>query len=300
MIHRTEAIEGEKAFSLGWKGRLLILMIALVGMGVVFYSQTLRDLLTSVLHREGSSHGLFVPFISGYFLWLKRERIRQVEIDFSPLLGGAMLLASFILLHLSRGSTEVALPALSFLLIVVGLVMVFFGMGIFKELAFPLLFLLTMIPVPETMYGQIAEWMRAATTAGSVWLMELIQHPVFREGYNIQLPKTNLYIAMSCSGIRYLLSYFVFSLAYAFLFKKTVKSRTLVVLAAFPIALIAGVLRLSSIYLATSYIGPFMAGQRPHILLSWSVFLVVLVGAIAADQYLSSLRARRGAHGRME
>jgi exosortase len=293
MNQKVDILESGRAFSIGWKGRLIILVIALVVLGVAFYRETLFELVSSVLHREGSSHGLFVPFISGYFLWLKRERIRQLEPEFSLFPGGVILLLSFFLFYITRGSSEVTLPALSFLMVAVGLVLAFFGKGIFKEVSFPVLFLATMIPIPETIYAQIGERMRAATTAGSVFLMQLIQHPIFRDGYNIQLQNMNLFIAMGCSGIRYLLSYFVFSLAYAYLFKTNLRSKVLVVLASLPIALVAGVLRLSTIYLATSYIGPFMAEHRPHVLLSWSVFLMVLVLAIASDQYLSNLKARK-------
>ena len=89
MNQRVEVIEARKAFYLGWKGRLVILAVALLGLSFFLYQHALREVFSSVLHREGSSHGIFVPFISGYFLWLKRERIRDVEIDFSLLLGGS-------------------------------------------------------------------------------------------------------------------------------------------------------------------------------------------------------------------
>lgn len=297
MLHRTEVFENERGFSLGWKGRLVILSAALVGLGLFVYSEILSGLLNSVLHREGSSHGLFVPFISGYFLWLKREEIRNAEIEFALVPGGAIIVLSSFIFYLSHSSTEITLPAFSFVLAASGLVLALFGIRLFKEVAFPLLFLITMIPLPRATYAHIGGWMREAVTSGSVWLMQVIHHPIFREGYNIQLQNTNLFIAMGCSGIRYLLSYFVFSLAYAFLFKRASRSRVLVVLASFPMALVAGVLRLSSIYLATSYIGPFMAEHRPHVLLSWSVFGMVLVLTIAADQYVSGVWERRKAGG---
>ena len=293
MIHRTDVFNGERRFSLGWKGRLIILVIALVGLGVIFYGETLRELVSSVLHREGSSHGIFVPFISAYFLWIKRERIRDVEIDFSLLPGGAVLGLSFLTYYLSRGSADITLPAFSFVLAWSGLAMALFGMRLFKEVAFPLLFLGTMIPIPETIYMQIAEGMRQTVTSGSVWLTKLLQLPIYRDGYRIQLPNSRIFIATSCSGIRYLLSYFVFSLAYAFLFKKGFKARSLVVLSSFPISVVAGVMRLTSIYLAVSFIGPFMAEHRPHVAVSWMVFAAVLVVAIAADQLATGIFVKR-------
>ena len=54
----------------------VILMAALVVIAVFIYPETLRDLFLNVLHREGSSHGLFVPFISGYFFCMySRQRL---------------------------------------------------------------------------------------------------------------------------------------------------------------------------------------------------------------------------------
>ena len=295
MIHRSEVFEDEKGFSLGWKGRLVILTVALLGLGFFLYQDVLRELISSVLHREGSSHGLFVPFISGYLLWLKRERIRQREPNFSLLPGCALIVGSFFLLHLSRGSTEVALPALSFLLATAGLIIVLFGMGVFKELSFPLLFLVTMIPLPETIYDRIGEWMRQSSTVASVWLTKSFHLPIYREGYSIHLPNTNLFVDMSCSGIRALLSYFVFSLAYVSLFKKSFGSRILVVSASLPLSFAENVLRLSILFFLTHHIGAHVAAPRPHILLGWFLFLTMLIAAIGMDRHISRLWAKRRA-----
>ena len=293
MNSRLEVVRAAQTTSAGYRLRLVLLLTLLGGMAVFLCRGPLIALSQSVLHREGSSHGVFVPFISAYFFWLKRREIKKAQPRFSLPLGGAVVVAGLLVLSISRGSTEIALPVLSFVVVASGLVIALFGISVFKEVSFPLLFLATMIPLPETLYARIAEWMQAATTTGSVWLTQALCIPIYRDGYTIQLPNASLFIAMSCSGIRYLLSYFVFSLAYAFLCKSSGKGRILVVLASFPTALMAGVLRLSSIYLAVYYVGPFMAGHRPHILLSWSVFLAVLVIAISGDQYLSAIRERR-------
>jgi len=297
MNQKVEVIEAGKTFYLSRKARLIILVAALIALATLVYAETLRALVTSVLHREGSSHGLFVPFISGYFLWLKREKIRQVNINFSLLSGAVIIAVALLILYFSRSSAEIAPAALSLIMVASGLILVLFGTHLFKEVAFPLLFLITMIPVPANLYNHIGEWMRQSVTTGSVWLTHLLQLPIYREGYSIQLPTTDIFIAMGCSGIRYLLSYFVFSLAYAYLCKNGFRGRAVVVLASFPIALVAGVLRLTSIYLAVYFIGPFMAGHWPHILLSWFVFLAVLVVAIAADQYLSGVWGQKSEVG---
>ena len=75
---------------------------------------------------------------------------------------------------------------------------------------------------------------------------------------------------------------FVFGIAYAFRFKHNIRSRLVVVAAAVPLAIAGGVLRLWIIFTTAYYIGPVMTEHRPHVLLSWSVFMVVLVAAIGA------------------
>ena len=94
-------------------------------------------------------------------------------------------------------------------------------------------------------------------------------------------------IISSCSGVRYLLSYVVFGVAYAFRFNQSFKARALVVLCAVPLSIAGGVLRLSVIFSTAYYIGPFMVEHRPHGVLSWTVFTVLLVSVIAIDRHLS-------------
>ena len=129
--------------------------------------------------------------------------------------------------------------------------------------------------------------MKSTNTAGSVWLVKTIGVPIYREAFNVFLPETTLHVAPSCSGIRYLLSYSVFGLAYAYLIKENTLSRILIVFAAIPISVIGGVIRLSTIFLAAHYISPAMAEHDPHVLLSWGVFAVVLAGAVGLDRFLS-------------
>jgi exosortase len=126
--------------------------------------------------------------------------------------------------------------------------------------------------------------MRVATTWGSVSLLKLFGFPIYRDGYNVSIPGLDLFIAEACSGIRYLIPYFVFGLAYAFVTRKGFRARCLVVLATIPLAILAGVMRQASVFLAAYYIGPFMADHTPHVGISWAVFVSFLVIAMWLDQ----------------
>ena len=248
---------------------------------------SLFALSVSVLQRHGSSHGLFVPFIAGYLIWLKHEKIKGITYQVALPAGAMVVMAGFALFYFGRSGPGFSLLVLSFLLVAAGLTLTFFGRELFKEVSFPLFFLAAMIPLPEAVSSQMAEWMRQAATPAAVTLLKPFGFPFHRDGFDIYLHNIHLYVAHSCSGIRYLLSYLVFGLAYAFRFKQSRKARILVVAAAVPLAVTGAVLRLWIMFLTAHYIGPVMVEHRPHVLLSWSVFTALLVAAIAADRILS-------------
>jgi exosortase len=283
----SNTIKRKNIAALSLRDRLLIFLAVLVGLGLTLYGKPLSALSAAVLQRQGSSHGLFVPFISAYLIWLKLDNIKGVTPQIALLPGVAMAAAGGVIFILGRSREGLSLPVLSFLFIAGGLILVLFGTEVFKELSFPLFFLAAMIPLPESAYGRIADWMARASTCGAVILVRPMGVLLFREGFDIYLPDTHLYIAHSCSGIRYLLSYLVFGLAYAFRFKQSTTGRALVVIGALPLSIIGGMLRLSIIFVSAYYIGPIMVEHRPHVLLSWSVFTFLLVVVIAVDQYVS-------------
>lgn len=278
----------DKFISFDLHMRLFVFVIILVSLGIIIYGKSIYAVLSTVLHREDSSHGIFVPFLSAYFLWHRFNTTKVLRAEASLLPGGIMFLAGFALLYLSTiYRFSLFLSILSFLFIAGALILFLFGKKIFLETAFPLFFLATMIPLPADIYNQIAGWMRQINTSAAVAVTEAFGVPLFREEFYIYLPEVNLFVSDGCSGIRYLLSYFTFSLVYAFLFKQGIVIRLLVVLGSIPLAVIGGITRLSIIFLSAHYISPVMAEDRPHIILSWAVFFFWLVMAVSLDQYLS-------------
>jgi exosortase len=238
--------------------------------------------LEAVLGREGSSHGVFVPLISGYFLWINWKTISAVKIKYNYS-GIPFILVGIIFPLLNIDIFQ--LECLSYLVFISGIIIFFLGKTLFKKISFPLLFCITMIPLPEDFYISMANLTRDITFNGSLRIIPLLGITFFKEGYFIHLPNTVLEVALGCSGIRYLISYFVFGLAYAYLFRKSAWSQVGLVVCTIPISLIASVLRLTFIFLLTYYISPKMAEHWPHVFISWSVFFVVLLLAIGLDQF---------------
>lgn len=272
-----------KRLYISTKVRIAILAVLIILAGLLLYRSALVDLIMSVLNREGSSHGLFIPFISGYFIWLKAASLKTTELQFDPL-GIPLLIIGASLSFVNIGGFQV--QSLCFIIFVAGSVWALLGRQFLKETLFPLFFLITMIPLPEDFYIDLANLTRDITYAGSSWFISFLGITFFQEGYLIHLPNAVLKVALGCSGVRYLISFFVFGMAYAYLTRKTILGRLGVVASIFPISIIAGVCRLTAIFLATYYISPRMAERGPHILISWSVFFTILILSIALDQFI--------------
>jgi len=263
------------------RAALLTLLIILAGLSI--YRAALVELITSVLHREGSSHGLFIPFISGYFIWLKFDSLKRIELKFDPL-GIPLLIIGIAIYFVNIEGFQI--QCIAFIIFVAGSLWALLGRNFLREILFPLFFLITMIPLPKDIYLNLANVIRDITYAGSLWVISVLGLTFHQEGYLVHLPNALLKVNIGCSGIRYLVSYFVFGMAYAYLSRKTILSRLLVIGSTFPLSVLATILRLTTIYLMTYYISPRMAEHRPHLIISWGVFFGILILAVALDQYI--------------
>jgi exosortase len=267
--------------------RLLIIAVIALAAGFTIYRSPLASVIYSVLHREGSSHGVFVPFLAGYFLWLKSDIIRKIELRYDYA-GIVLIIFGVIFPVFNIGAFQIHF--LGFIVFIAGLIFTLLGRKFFKEISFPLFFLITMTPIPEVFYETLANYTRHVSFGGSLKIISLLGIPYYKEDWLIQLPNALLHVAISCSGIRYLISYVVFGLAYAWLYRNTTWGRLLIVSLTIPISLVASVLRLTAIFVMTYKIGPYWSQPRPHIFISWIVFFLMLILCIASDQYFQKRR----------
>jgi len=271
------------------KRNLILFFSVIILIATLIYRPILVELFTKVIHREESSHGLFIPLLSLYFIWLKRSRLKEIEMRFSP--EGLILIAiGFLLFFYKKGGEGFYTQSVSFIIVISGLLYFFMGKKFFKEVSFPVLFLICMIPIPKDIYVTLAEYTRDITLGTATWILAQTNVPFLRENILLHLPNVSLSVNLGCSGIRYLISYFVFGIAYAYIFRTQLIDRIFLVGLTIPISILASSMRLMVIILSAYYIGSFMAEHTPHVLISWSVFFIVLMSAIVLDRFIDNLK----------
>ena len=141
-----------------WMIRIAVILAVIIGLAFTLYWEVLSEVSLLLLKRKDASHGYLIPFISAYIVWIDRKKLKELRPGFALPQGAFMIVLGFLLLFLVRDSKDVTLPALSFLVVAIGLFIFFLGKDVFKGLWFPLVFLVTLIPLPREWYFQLGRW----------------------------------------------------------------------------------------------------------------------------------------------
>jgi len=222
------------------------------------------------------SHGFLIPLISGYFVWERREKLRQLEVH--PYNWGILILF-FGVFTLFIGSIGAELFTMRFSLIIVmaGLILFNLGKDFLKILFFPIAFLVLMVPLPYLVYDSIAFPLKLFAAQFATSSLQLMELPILREGNVIILPNTTLEVADACSGIRSLISLIALGVVYAYFTQRAFWKRVVLVGACIPIAILVNAFRIIVTGALAHFFGPELADGFFHTFSGWLIFLLAFL-----------------------
>lgn len=282
---------------LGKPENLIQLMVIVLAM-LVLYWGVLGKLVVDWGADPNNSHGFLVPLVS---LWLVRERWEQLRrLRPAPSWMGAGLIGGGILVLLAGSlGAELFLQRTSMVAVILGLIWFNLGWGAVKLLAFPVLFLLLAVPIPQIVLNVIAFPLQLFAAQAAEWSLNLLAIPVYREGNIIELSHTTLEVAEACSGIRSLVSLIALSIIFAYFAQKHIGPRLLLTVSAIPIAVIANAFRVAGTGVLAHVYGTAAAQGFYHTFSGWLVFVVAFAILLAEGGLIHltmRLMARRRGH----
>ncbi len=262
-----------RAFTLhlAWRGALLALLVALA------YQRAAPMLWRSWMTNENYSHGPLVPLVSGVLVWRMRQRLRALPVGHDARgLAGVVLAAA--LLILGQRSDVFALQGYSIVLMAAALVWTFLGLAWLRALAFPLIYLLFMLPFPPAFVNHLSYALKEVTVRISTVAAQALGVTLQQEGMNLYLGNGILRIENPCSGLRSLISLLATGALFAY-FQPGAWWRKLVILvAAVPLAMMGNAVRITALILVAHYGSVTQAAGRFHDLSGLVVFAAALVG----------------------
>jgi exosortase len=258
----------------------------------LLYGRTLVGLVAQWSADDNYTHGFLVVPLAAYFVYERRRDLTNAPLK--PSAAGALLLALGLLVFaVGQLSAELFLTRVSLIAVLSGIVLFMMGAQHLRLLAFPLAFLLLMVPLPAILFNYIsfplqtvaARLGAAAISAGGV--------PVLREGNMLLLPGRALEVAEACSGIRSLISLLMFAIVFAYFSEPRVPRRVLIALAAIPIAVLVNAARVAGTGLATYWISPAAADGFFHSFSGWLMFLMAIGALVVCQRLLEAARVLR-------
>jgi exosortase len=277
--------------------RALIIFVAIL----FTYAAVLVKLANDWWVDENYSHGLLVPFIIAYILWLQRDKFATEPARPSVLLGGLAVALALFALWTGVAGAELYTQRMSLVLLIAGTVVYFFGLGFLRLILVPLGLLILAIPIPAIIFNKIAFPLQLFASRCAVWSMSVLGIPVLRQGNVIELKPLNsfdtkkLEVVEACSGIRSLMTLVTLAVVFAyFTFPRSDDSggprgrfgwlksfgfwRTvIVVLSAVPIAILTNAGRVSGTGILSHYYGTGVADGFFHSFSGWVIYIVAFL-----------------------
>jgi exosortase len=254
------------------------------GMLFACYAPTFWRLIKVWDQDADMGHGFFVPLIAGYVAWQKRDELMAQPA--SPNWWGlAVVLYGGLQLYLGTLGVELFLARTSFVISLIGVVLLMGGTRYLKILAFPLFLLFFMVPIPAIVYNRITFPLQILASELANAALDVLSIPVLREGNILHLADTSLSVVEACSGIRSLLSLTFLSLVYGFFFESRIWMRVLLFLSTVPIAIVANAGRVTLTGVLTEY-KPELAEGFFHTASGWVIFMIALGVLLAFHQAL--------------
>jgi len=236
-----------------YSDQLLAAAVVAVGFLLVYW-RVLAKLIDAWLQDSNYSHGFLIVPLAAYLVWERRGKLRDATVDptWIGLIGIAMgiglLLAGLL-------GAELFISRVSIVVTLAGIVLFMFGWQYLRILAFPLLLLLLMIPIPAIILNKIAFPLQLFASQVGEHAISAANIPVLREGNVLVLATTSLEVAEACSGIRSLISLLTLGIVYGYFADQRSWVRIAVALSSVPVAILTNAARVAGTGIASSWFG---------------------------------------------
>jgi exosortase/archaeosortase family protein len=233
------------------------------------------------------------------------------------MLGGAAILLALLMLWAGIAGAELYTQRISLILLLVGVVVYFWGARLLGFLVVPLGLLFLAMPIPAIVFNKIAFPLQLFASRCAVWSMRMFDIPVLRQGNVIELMPLNsiqtkkLEVVEACSGIRSLMTLLTLAVVFAyFTYPSTPDANNntsstsklsflrsygfwrsaILVLSAVPIAILTNAARVSGTGILARYYGTQIADGFFHSFSGWVIYIVAFLLLFGVGWVLERIR----------
>lgn len=232
----------------------------LLGMAAL-YVPTFYDLSRGIWNTEEQAHGPLILVACLFLFWQKRQVFLANPGKCRPVFGGLLLLFGLLLYALGRSQEILIFEVGSLMPVIAGTLLITRGWDAVLRLAFPLFFIVFMIPLPGFLVDAVTGPLKQIVSVAAENVLYSVGYPIARMGVTLQIGPYRLLVADACSGLHSMFSLMALGLLYMYLgHDQSWPRRILLFTTIIPVAFAANVVRVVLLALITYHLGD-EAGQ---------------------------------------
>ena len=265
---------------------LILKFLTCFALLIVAYIPTFKWMVDRWLAAESYyGHGFLIPFVSIFVAWQRRGAIKASRV--STDMRGLAVIAAGLFIHIVCAAIKLYfLSGFSFIFVLYGLLLFFFGKDMVRNLVFPLLFLLAMIPLPLVLVSNITVKLKLIVAEAATFVLNRIGFPSARDGNLIIMPSSHVAIEAPCSGLRSLISLLTLGALFSFAVKVSYLRKTLLFMSSVPIAILTNIVRVTMLATVNDLYGEKIAMGFFHDFSGFMMFGIAFAGLYAVSRVL--------------
>lgn len=270
-----------------------VLAVGLAGL----YIPSLWDLAQGLWASPEQGHGPIVLAVSLWLIYRQWPALMATQATARPSAWGWPLLAVGLVGYaLGRSQDILVFEVGSAIWLLAALALLFVGPRGLRLLAFPLFFMLFMIPLPGPLVDAVTMPMKMAVSAVADMVLHAAGYPIARTGVILQVGPYQLLVADACAGLHTLFSLEALGLLYLNLVRRDSLFRNVALaLLIVPISFTANVIRVMVLALITFHWGDEAGQGFLHGFAGIVLFVSALLLIIAVDAGLHAIERSRAA-----
>ena len=272
--------------------RWLPLALLLLGWAAMF-GPVYLGLAQTIWASDANGHGPIILTVGAWLLWCKRYALTALPRRPALVSATSLLVLAVLLYVVGRSQTVWTFEIVAQNLVLLALLLAFFGWPGVRVAWFPLLFLVFMIPWPGEWIDAVTQPLKSAVSAVAASLLHELGYPVGRSGVILTVGPYQLLVADACAGLNSIFTLEELGLLYLNLMNYTSPLRTvLLALLILPISFAANVVRVLVLVLVTYHFGDEAGQGFVHGFAGLLLFMVALVLILATDRLLGFALSR--------
>lgn len=236
------------------------------------------------------THAYFILPLSLWLVWRNRLRIKEIintDSRDNNTFNLFLLLIGIIMHFFGLRQGYVFFKIISIIPFLFGLTGYLYGSKVAKELSFPILYLLLLVPPPFAILDGITLPMRHGISVATESILRFFDYPVTRSGLELTIGYNTIFMGAPCSGFRSLITMFSLVIVYVYILKVSLWKKLTLSAFIIPMSLLGNLIRVITLCLITFYFGEEVGQGFFHNFSGIVIFIITLSGLIGLESLLN-------------